>query len=165
MLIPINEDLQANLKYARQQTKDQLDTGETTLVRQTFFWIYSFNLDELVISFLILNIVLFSVAILRKFKRKDLIDWTFNISLILYLLISVSVFFRYGIEKHSNQGVVLAKEVNIKSGIGQDSVSLFKLHEGAEVIIGEEKEGWLKIILNDGKKGWVEKRFVMKVTS
>jgi len=37
-------------------------------------------------------------------------------------------------------------------------VLLFTLHEGAEFTIDEvTPTGWLKIVLADGKKGWIRK--------
>ena len=56
VLIPGDDDLDYNLRYVRQQTKDMVE--ETTDVfSMTFFWIDSLTLGEVFWIFVIINII------------------------------------------------------------------------------------------------------------
>ena len=46
-------------------------------------------------------------------------------------------------------------EVPVHAGFSRNDTTLFVLHEGAEFTILDEEQGWWKITLADGKKGWV----------
>lgn len=159
-LIPRDEDLQTNLDYLRKQIKDQDNSDKSSAFQTLFFWIYMFNLNEFIYGLLIINGILFLFLTLRVFYKSGAIKTISTVIALLYMLSLFSVFGKYIIERNKNHGIVIADEINIRSGIGFDNVILFKLHEGADFEIEEEKDNWLKIFLNDGKRGWVEKDFV-----
>jgi SH3-like domain-containing protein len=52
--------------------------------------------------------------------------------------------------------VVVPREVDVRSGLRDDTVLRFKLHAGSEVVVREERDGWLRIALPDGEQGWIE---------
>jgi hypothetical protein len=57
---------------------------------------------------------------------------------------------------NSRQGaVVVADEVDVRSALGPAGVSLFVLHEGAEVLVTDKTQTHQLIVLADGRKGWV----------
>ena len=60
---------------------------------------------------------------------------------------------------YGTAGVVLAKEVTVRSGNGINNTALFQLHDGAEFKITQQEGDWLKIELPDGKKGWIDSRW------
>jgi len=55
---------------------------------------------------------------------------------------------------------VLAKKVDVKSGLDLSNVTLFELHEGALVTITAERRGWIEVKLNPKQKGWVRKNII-----
>ena len=63
-------------------------------------------------------------------------------------------------DSESTTGVILAKKIELKSGQGEDNVTLFQLHEGTVVSIIDRENDWVQIELNDGKKGWAQERFI-----
>ena len=63
---------------------------------------------------------------------------------------------------HKISGVVLAKEITVRAGNGINSTALFQLHDGAEFKIIEQDGDWFKVELGDGKRGWVQSKYIGK---
>ena len=56
----------------------------------------------------------------------------------------------------TKEAIVITNEINVKSSPFLASKNtIFKIHEGTKVIIGEDQQEWYQIELYDGKKGWV----------
>ena len=56
----------------------------------------------------------------------------------------------------TKEAIVISNEINVKSSPFLASKNtIFKIHEGTKVIIGENQQEWYQIELYDGKKGWV----------
>ncbi len=51
--------------------------------------------------------------------------------------------------------VVTASEAKIYSGDGESYQVVFLLHDGAEILCGEQRGSWQEILLPDGRKGWL----------
>jgi tetratricopeptide (TPR) repeat protein len=156
-LIPRFEDLISNLKYARQETKDKIESkGYSQVLKKIFFWYYLFNKKELIAAFLTLNFVFFLLAGIRIYFKTDTVKWILLLVSIIYLILGASGFARIYQEHYGREGVITAEEVPVRSGNGVNNVILFKLHEGTEFLIDDMKGDWLKIKLSDGKKGWIQ---------
>lgn len=156
--IPRFEDLVMNLKYARQECRDKIeDKSYSQLLRTLFFWHYQLNRQELLICFLILNFLVFSLAGLRLYTQTDIVKWLLLLVGIVYLTSAVSLATRIYQDKFQQAGVVIGKEIAVRSGSDTSNVVLFKLHSGTELMVEKVKSGWLKIRLADGKIGWVQK--------
>jgi SH3-like domain-containing protein len=61
---------------------------------------------------------------------------------------------------NANYGVVTEISANVKSSPDEQSTVSFIVHEGLKVKIEDKIDTWYKIRLNDGKIGWVEKRYL-----
>jgi tetratricopeptide (TPR) repeat protein len=155
--IPRFESLSSNLQYARQESKDKIETkGYTQAIKKIFFWYYWFNKNELMAGFMLLNLLFFLIASIRIYRRTEFIKWLFAIIFILYFIIGSSTITRIYQERYTQEGVVTSEELPVRSGDGFNNVVLFNLHQGTEFIISENKGDWLKIELSDGKKGWIQ---------
>ncbi len=53
--------------------------------------------------------------------------------------------------------VLIAPEIQINSGPGNDYLTVFTLHDGAEVTVLEERATWLRIALPGDLQGWAPK--------
>ncbi|OGL39707.1 MAG: hypothetical protein A3C43_05280 [Candidatus Schekmanbacteria bacterium RIFCSPHIGHO2_02_FULL_38_11] len=160
---PRDEDLTANLNYARQNIKDRTEIKDPEIRRRIFFWYYSLNLKELFMIFLVFNGIFWISAILKIFKPLPLLRAVFFVSLFIMLSSGISAATKFYVMENLKDGVVLAEEVSVRSGNSSNDTILFKLHEGTEIEILDESDGWLKIKLPHGSKdmrGWVEKGFV-----
>jgi len=54
-------------------------------------------------------------------------------------------------------GVVLTEEVTLRSGRDVQSVDLARLHEGAELSVLELDDSWIQVELSSGVRGWLSR--------
>lgn len=156
--IPRFADLKMNLEYAYMETKDKIeDKGYKLLLETVFFWYYRLNKRELLFSFLVINSIFFVVAGIKIYTQSDFLNWLLILAGIIYILSAGSTVTKIYKDIYSQSGVVLEEEISVHSGSNVQNVVLFKLHAGTEVEVEEVKNDWLKIMLPDGKIGWVQK--------
>jgi tetratricopeptide (TPR) repeat protein len=161
--LPRDEDLKANLSYARQLTKDRIEEKQfLPFLKEFCFWYSKLNLKELIIVFLIAHGIFWIVAIIRTFWKKEHQNLILLINLVLVVIIGCSLTLKIYNHIYNIEGIVLTKEITVRSGNGTNNTALFQLHDGAEFKIIKQDKDWIKIELKDGKRGWVESRWVGK---
>lgn len=153
--LPRNQDVAANLAFARRSTKDALAPPEPSPWLSTlFFWHYQLSRRELAGSVLALNLLFWSVLAALLFRRRSsTLRWTAGVLLLLLAAAGGSLVVRH--LWPTRVAVVLPQEIDAVSGPGSDAVVRFKLHAGTEVAVEDEREGWVRISLPDGQQGWV----------
>ena len=57
--------------------------------------------------------------------------------------------------QHSSRGVVLQKEIVLRSAPDTQSKEVFLLHAGATVQVLDQIGDWYKVSLRDGMQGWL----------
>jgi tetratricopeptide (TPR) repeat protein len=70
----------------------------------------------------------------------------------------IGVFFlgvRLYVETQQPEAVVLVDAAQVMSGPAGDYLPLYVLYEAAELRIVEERYGWLRFVLADGRSGWI----------
>jgi tetratricopeptide (TPR) repeat protein len=70
----------------------------------------------------------------------------------------IGVFFlgvRLYVETQQPEAVVLVDAAQVMSGPAGDYLPLYVLYEAAELRIVEERDGWLRFMLADGRSGWI----------
>jgi tetratricopeptide (TPR) repeat protein len=163
LYLPRDEDLKANIKYARQLTKDRMEVKQfLPFLKEFCFWYSKLNLKELLIVFLIFNGLFWTLATIKIFWKKDHQNQILLINLALVLVLGCSLALKLYNCAHKTGGVVLAREITVRAGNGINNTALFQLHDGAEFEIIEQDEDWIKIELEDGKRGWVKSNWVGK---
>jgi tetratricopeptide (TPR) repeat protein len=154
--LPRDEDVRANLDFARRTTRDALEPpGPSPVVSTLFFWHFGLSRSELARIALALNLIFWSLLGARLFKpRSEALRWLSYTVLVPLLTVVVSL----GIRQASPQRVVVVvpQEIEAQSGPGEDAVVRFKLHAGTEVELRDRRDGWLRIALPDGQQGWIE---------
>jgi tetratricopeptide (TPR) repeat protein len=165
MLMPRSEDLETNLRYALEQTTDKIECRELPTVVSNFcFWYTKLTAGELCAVLLIANALFWALLLIRGFYRGEALTIALYILLFLTLVFGIS-FAAKLYNTHINPGgVVTARECMVRAGNSINDTVLFKLHEGAEFTWTDENEGWVKIKLCDGKKGWAQKESVEKIS-
>lgn len=161
LFIPNNADLQANLKYAQEQTKDAIKKKEaSSILKILFFWYYLFSFKGLIYVLIVINFIFWGIATAKIFWNSEILSWSFYIFLTLLLIFAGSVGVKlYSINQYKG-GVIISEKAEIRSGNGINNTLLFELHEGAEFDIVDSKDNWYKIELGDGKKGWVDGNYI-----
>jgi len=162
LFIPRDADLQFNLSYAGDRTRDAAEELEPPL-SFVFFWVDSFNLDELFYAFALANLLFFSILLVRLFIKSE---WTyyFIVSFVtLWLITGLSFGAKYYQLETDQRVVVFAEELNVLAGPDQDDTVLFKLHAGTIAERERSEDNWSLIRLADEKRGWVESESIGSV--
>jgi len=164
ILLPRDEDLQANIQYTLQLTKDKIESKEfLAFLRNFCFWYSKLNNRELITLFLVVNALLWSIAVLRLFYKKESLSFCLQVLVFFVALLGLSSGIKLYTFYTNHNGVVVVKEINVRSGNSLNDTILFQLHEGTEFKWEDENEAWVKIRLGDGKKGWVQLQNVEKI--
>lgn len=154
--LPRDEDIEANLEFARQSAHDAISPPEPSPVLSTLlFWHYRLSHLELARLAVGVNLVFWGLAILRLFRREsEILSWVLLAVLAVLLLVIGSL---AGHQLWSRPvAVVVPQEIDAYTAPDTESVIRFKLHAGTELRIRDEREGWLRIVLPDEQQGWIE---------
>ena len=159
-LIPRNENLQANLNFAIQQTRDKISPPARSALSTFFFWVNDLNMNENINLAITVNLIFWVILTAWFYFRSEFLRLARNSFFALLLLAFVAVGVKLHLESNLKTGVVLAKKVDVKSGLDLSNITLFELHEGALVTITDERRGWFEVRLNPKQKGWVPKDII-----
>lgn len=157
LLMPRDPDLNFNLSHARDQTLDAIEES-SGFVETSFFWLKSFNLNELFWPFALLNLLLWAILIIRLFYKSEWLYYLLLLILSSWFVAGLSFGLKYYWVSSDDRAVILEKEVNILAGPEKDDTVLFKLHEGTVVYQERSEDGWSLVRLPDKKRGWVKSK-------
>lgn len=155
-LLPRDQDVVANLGFARQSRRDALDPPTASPVLRTlFFWHFGLSTDECLRLAIVLHVLLWGFLAVRLYwRRSEVLVWTVGLLFVATLAVAGSLVTR--LVTPTRLAVILPQEADVHSGTDMESVVRFKLHAGAEVRLLEARDGWLRIGLPDGQQGWIE---------
>jgi tetratricopeptide (TPR) repeat protein len=157
-LEPRDEDSMVNLAFVKLFTLDKIEEQRVNPLSNLVHWYVNlFSLDELTIfaSLSYSLFILFGILILYRRKRKALflgLTTMFLIFVIFSSSLSAKLYFN-----SAKNGVLTLPQAQVRSGPGNDYTLQFTGHEGLEFQINEEAEGWYRISLPNGVKGWIPK--------
>jgi tetratricopeptide (TPR) repeat protein len=155
VLLPRDGDLKANLQYARSLARDRIEEASPSLWNTLAFWYFGMNLWELLIAFALLNLLFWASTLFNLYRNSEWAKWSLWLSLLLSLVLGASAGMKARESLWNAGGVLLEDEAPVRAGFSRNDTTLFALHEGAEFTILDEEQGWWKIAIADGKKGWV----------
>ena len=159
-LLPRNENLNANLRYAISQTVDKINPPLEGFALGPLFWIESISLDEYFKLIFIFNIIFWSVSIGSLYFRKPWWSISKKISMGILLIIALSTGIKHYSQSSQAIGVILKSEVGVKSDRGIQNITLFHLHEGAIISIKQEEGDWINVSLDKEKSGWIPRKAI-----
>lgn len=161
LFLPRDGDVEANLSYVRERRADkQTQQGEEVPAwRRVLFWYDVLSLGELLRLAGVMNAVFWGLLALKQVKPELELRWVTGVSgLVMGLLLTSWGVKRWELEKMPD-GVVLESSVSARSGTDVKSVVLFTLSAGSEVGTQAQQGEWVQVEV-EGKRGWVEKRFL-----
>ncbi len=156
--IPNDPNLQQNLAYARKKRIDRVEEKpQTQALKILFFWHYDFSAQFRMIAFVFCFTMLWFLASLRLFYRKNFLFWGIAFFSFLSFALFASLFSGYVYEKTTYPGVIIEKEVIARKGDGETYSPSFEqpLHAGTEFILIEDRKEWKYIELSDGRTCWL----------
>lgn len=162
-LLPRDEEVRANLEFARKSAKDAIAPPEPSQVATTlFFWHYELAREELAAIALLCNLLFWSgLGLLLVVRRWEPLRWLLIALLLPLLAAGGSLAVRTLAPQRV--AVVVPQEVDAFTGPDAESVVRFKLHAGTELEIRDTRDGWVRIALPDGQQGWLQRDWVQVV--
>ncbi len=157
IFLPRDQDARANLEFARKSARDALAPPEPSATLQTlFFWHFGLSRSELGTLVVALNLLLWSVLILRIYRRaSEYLRWLFMVLLLLLFTTGTSLAIRHLWQRPV--AVIVPQEIDVRSGTNDTAVVLFKLHAGTELRVVDRREDALRIALPEkGRGGWIK---------
>jgi len=161
-LEPGNPRLQANLRYARSQRLDQIDTGvQQAFLSRLFFWQDDLNLATQLMLAVALFWLAWAAALIHRFWRRGAWLWLAAAAAFATLLFAASAWMLHTQNTATQHGVIVAEEVPVRKGNGASYALQFPypLHSGAEFTVLERRGAWLYIQLDNGASGWIRQTF------
>ena len=154
LLLPRNENLDANLRYAINQTQDQISPPPGGLITGILFWVDLISLFEHFKLLILCNFIFWCICIASLYYRKSLWRSLKKISITILLVIFFSTGIKYHLSKQT-LGVITDQKVAVKSDRNTQNITLFELHEGAIISVGQEDGKWVYITVSSDKSGWI----------
>lgn len=157
-LDPRDDDSMANLRFVKLFTLDKIEEQRVNPLSNLLHWFLNLlSVDELTILVSLSYFLSIALGILILF-RKSKKPWVFGliIFLVIFILSSSSLATKLYFDSIKN-GVLIEPQAEVRSGPGKDYTLQFTGHEGLEFQINEEAEGWYRISLPNGVKGWIPK--------
>jgi hypothetical protein len=167
-LIGDDDDLMHNLKMAHNRTVDKIEPMPEFVVTSTWKNIVNFKTADAWANYSLINFALVFIALIlfQLAKQPSLKKTFFGLSILLALIASLFYMLaksRTNADNSVNQGVVIVGSAAIKSAPQNSSTDLFVIHEGTVFKILENQSDWLKIRLDNGNLGWIQKNAIGEI--
>jgi tetratricopeptide (TPR) repeat protein len=149
--LPRDEAVALQIARIREQREDFIGTESDWLAITASLTSDILTLYELSIVVFVLWALYFLLLALSRANLRWLL-WLTAAGML------IGVFFlgtRLYVETQEHEAVVLVDAAQIMSGPAEDYLPLYVLYEAAELRILEERDGWLRFILADGRSGWI----------
>ncbi len=160
-LIPGDEDLKTNLALANLSVVDKIiPHSEFIVFRVIRGFIHIFPQSTLVGITIGTYLITITLLVIWIVTRKEMFRLAgFRLSMlfgILFLIFGLSLLGNERESKTRIEAIILADKIDALSAPSEEGIEVFSLHEGTKVTIDQTSEEWVKIILADGKIGWVK---------
>jgi len=156
---PRDKDINFNLNFLNGQIQDKiLKPNQLFFIKFYNSLLNKYNFGEL---FGMLGVIILFLSFKRIINIKnDFLRKSYKLSIVIssfFILFFVFSLMDKAFKiTNTKEAIVISNEINVKSSPFLASKNtIFKIHEGTKVIIGENQQEWYQIELYDGKKGWV----------
>ncbi len=165
-LDPRNDDIRANLEFAKRLTVDKADpTAENPIWR----WYKSVVLGYTANEWTVFSSIIFALVSLllmyviwtrdRRFAVKMMVSSLLIVLVVGGICTGVNIHLNYD----SPRAAIVVPEVSIKAGPGEDFDEQFLAHEGLTFDILKQESGWYLGIFDNRLKGWIKISQAVKI--
>lgn len=155
-------DLQHNIQLVREQRMDEIEViPEFFLTRWRKAWTSMLSSNAwsiLALVFLLCGIG--GLYLWRTAPERAQRKHGFSIGLPLMLLAIVLAWSAYSSAQdalYPTDGVLLAKQMDLRSAPDPESAGILTIHEGIDIDVQDEIGDWIKVRLLNGQEGWLPK--------
>jgi tetratricopeptide (TPR) repeat protein len=163
--MPSDPDIRGNLELANLLLVDRIETPADPFLLQIVAraqgWLTITGQSKLVLILFIVVNVLFSIYWLarnRRFANYALIGCL--VAGFLFILAAGSLSWKIYASENRKEGVVVEQKVDIRSGPGNENITVFTIHEGTKVRVLGSSNGWHQISLPNGWSGWLPQSYL-----
>ena len=168
-LAPREADILANLEYTRSKA---LDRYESEAVSPLKGWVHLassyLTLNELSLvalgSFWLIAILILVYRHSRSGRMRSVVQAALILVVLLFGVSAFTLGSRVYLESNSPGAIIVTDSVEILSGPGEDYITEFSLHAGAQVIIQETRGQWVRVALpGEEFQGWAPLETVERI--
>jgi hypothetical protein len=155
-LAPRDEDIRANLDYARFLALDRVEE-EAKTDRPVEGWLDRVTPGEAALVPMVLWVLAGIAGCAWRLGGRGSDAWRRSFVTLLSLW-ALGLGGAWAIERRAgrvDEAVVLARESTVRNGPGASFETAFVLHEGAEVVVEGERGEWTEISLPGDLRGWI----------
>jgi tetratricopeptide (TPR) repeat protein len=162
LLLPSDREIRENLELANLLIVDQIEIPEDPFpirvlkgirdmltIKQETLFVLGF--------FIAANVLFFLYIVLKNSRRAFRALIGFLIAGALTVLLAGSLAWKIYDRDFRQEGIVLEQRVDVRSGPGEENITVFTIHEGIKVRIHASTNGWCQISLPNGWNGWIPK--------
>jgi tetratricopeptide (TPR) repeat protein len=164
-LAPRDSDILFNLQLSQLYVVDKIEKPPPFFLSnwwKTFSGLVSIPQHAHITLFAyVLLMLLLIIRILSKKRVLLSLARALFIPAIIFFIIS-AVLFVLSLDRDIKikEGVIMVQKVDVKSSPADDATDVFALHEGLKVRITAESGEYVRIVLPDGKVGWVNSKTI-----
>lgn len=167
-LAPNDSDILTNLSFAEEQTRDLIEEPPKTGWNKFFEQIIpKQNYNQWAFWAILFSFLAALLGILYYFSKKSVRKRIFFggsiLSGILMIASLTFAFTQFNQQKNTRAAVVFNKEIAVHAEPNHNSEEVFYLHEGTKVKVLDNFNGYARIQLNDGKRGWLKESAVKEL--
>ncbi len=158
-LIPLNKELNNNILIANSKIKDNFPKRNVYFYLDNVFFITKILSLKILfyISFILYYLTIFSLLFYFYKKKKFL----FSISFILFLIFILNFLWSYYSFNYLKFGYVINDESKLFSDFNKKNKIISTVNQGVKIYVLEKHKDFLYVMLQDGKKGWIDKNNVI----
>ncbi len=158
-LIPLNKELNNNILIANSKIKDNLPKRNVYFYLENVFFITKILSLKILfyISFILYYLTIFSLLFYFYKKKKIL----FSISFILFLIFILNFLWSYYSFNYLKFGYVTNDKSKLFSDFNKKNKIISTVNQGVKIYVLEKHKDFLYVMLQDGKKGWIDKNNVI----
>jgi len=164
-LDPGDDDIQANLAFARQFAIDKIEISEETILLDyinSFFDSFTLNgITWIAVVLYLLTIVIILVRFI--YNRYHVPTPVFVAALLLFVVAVAFTGTKLDRDVLTRRGVVLVQQADVKNGPGEDFNTKFTAHAGLMFVIEREEAGYYWVNFENRLKGWIPKAVAAEI--
>lgn len=153
LLAPRDADVRANLEFARNQVQ-----GATVRESRWEGWLGALTLNEWAALAMIafwLAFLLFAAMQIRP-ALKNVLRGPARTVAVAAIFLCACLAAAAGIHTSKSVAVVVLPDAVTRSGPFSDAQNAFAVHDGAELAVLDQRNGWVQVSDGSGRTGWIQ---------
>ena len=164
-----DQDIHHNLALVENQLIDDIQSIPDffiTKILKDFLYLFSLNQWAMIsLGLLYFTLLLFLLFLFSSsFTLKSRVLRFLFLFLPLFLISLSAVLYHGSTLSDSSEAVLIASNAYVKIAPSTDAEDYFIIHNGIKFKVVDKVDGWSRIVLTDGKDGWVENKYFVKIT-